>query len=216
MQSIIQSAQLDAVLSLEAADDMKAEVASLRAENSTLMDSLDLSAEKLNAALESCAAPGNSVTNWIDVLGKKGGRYSMYVKELGLQLMASEMSAAQAVYSLTIFMMKTHPSLTPGLDYRTPSESVFKEWGEGLYELVCEVNRSRLDEALIIYYKHDDSPRNGFSYHGANSEGIFVEDGERTKHHIPLVLEVLPNGEPKSCAVTPHVRRPPCVPCGIS
>ena len=87
--------------------------------------------------------------------------------------------------------MKTHPSLTPGVDHRTPSESVFKEWGEGLNELVCEVSRSRLDETLTTHYKHDDSPRNGFSHHGANSEGIFVEDGERTKHHVPLVLEVL-------------------------
>ena len=95
----MQSAQLDVVLSMEAANDMKAEVASLRAENCSLMASLDLSAEKLKAALESCAAPRNSVTNWIDLLGKNGERCSVHVKELGLQLMASEMPDAQAVFS---------------------------------------------------------------------------------------------------------------------
>ena len=95
---------------------------------------------------------------------------------MGVQLMASEISACQAVYCLTVFMMKTHPDLTPGVDYRVPGDSVFKERGECTYDLVCEVNRSRLDEALIIHYKHDDSPRNGHSYHGGNSEAIFEDE----------------------------------------
>jgi hypothetical protein len=202
VQELIHNAQLDAVKAMEAADEFKLEIETLKLENATLLTELNLSRDKLAAALEQCSEAGN-VTNWVNVLGKKGQRYDMYITEMGVQLMASEISACQAVYCLTVFMMKTHPDLTPGVDYRIPGESVFKEWGECIYELVCEVNRSRLDEALIIYYKHDDSPRNGYSYHGANSEAVFEDgNGVRTKQHIPLALETLSNGE--HALPTPH------------
>lgn len=57
------------------------------------------------------------------------------------------------------------------------------------------MNRSRLQEAAVIFYKYDDSPRNGYNYHGMNCEAVFVdEDGKREQRHIPLGLEVLPNG----------------------
>jgi len=103
---------MDAVLALEAADEFRLE--------------LDLTREKLTAALKQCTET-SSVTDWVNILGKKGQRYDMYIKEMGVQLMASEISACQAVYCLTVFMMKTHPDLTPGVDYRVPGESVFKE-----------------------------------------------------------------------------------------
>jgi hypothetical protein len=53
------------------------------------------------------------------------------------------------------------------------------------------INRSRLDQALIIYYQHDDSPRNGFNYHGSTCEAIFAESSFGERHHIPLGLEIL-------------------------
>jgi hypothetical protein len=52
------------------------------------------------------------------MLGKKGHRYNMYLEEMGMQLIASELSTSQAVYCLTVFMMKTHPDLVAGVDYR--------------------------------------------------------------------------------------------------
>jgi hypothetical protein len=87
--------------------------------------------------------------------------------------MASELLASQAVYCLMIFMTKTHPDLVEGVDYRIPGESVLKEWAESIYDVVCELNRNRLDEALIIYYKLDDSPRKKYNGHGMNSESVF-------------------------------------------
>jgi len=54
---------------------------------------------------------------------------------MGIQLMSSELSAPQAVYALTVFMMKTYPKLEPGVDYRVPGESQFKEWAEAIYEV---------------------------------------------------------------------------------
>jgi hypothetical protein len=117
---------------------------SLQAENVKLLKALDLSTDNLERALADCANPDN-VTSWVNILGKKGHRYNMYVKEMGMQLMASELSASQAVYCLTVFMMKTYPDLVAGVDYRIPGESVFKEWAESIYDVVCELNRSRLD-----------------------------------------------------------------------
>ena len=62
-------------------------------------------------------------------------------------------------------------------------------------QITCEVNRSRLQEAAIIFYKYDDSPRNGYNYHGMNCEAVFVDpDGTREQEHVPIGLEVLPNG----------------------
>jgi hypothetical protein len=170
---------------------------SLQAENAKLLTALDLSKDNIERALADCANTDN-VTSWVNMLGKKGQRYNMYVKEMGMQLMASELSASQAVYCLTVFMMKTHPDLVAGVDYRIPGESVFKEWAESIYDVVCELNRSRLDEALIIYYKLDDSPRNKYNYHGMNSECLFEDDtdgGKRVTYHVPLGLEILKTGE---------------------
>jgi hypothetical protein len=73
--------------------------------------------------------------------------------------MSLELSVPQAVYALTVFMRKTYPDLKPNVDYRIPGESTFKEWGESVYEITCTVNRSRgsrLDDASIIFYMHDD------------------------------------------------------------
>ncbi len=57
--------------------------------------------------------------------------YTTFIKEMDIQLMASELSAAQAVYCLSVFMLKTDPSsLVPDVDYRIPGGSSFKEWGE--------------------------------------------------------------------------------------
>ena len=198
---------MDAIMAMEASDELKLQVKSLKTENATLLKKLGLCAAKLQAVLEECNKTSN-VTDWVDVLGKKGARYNMYVKEMGMQLMSSELSAAQAVYCLTVFMMKTHPNLTPGVDYRIPGESVFKEWGEGIYDVVCELNRSRLDEALIIYYKHGDSPRNGYNYHGMHSEAVFEEGDERTQEHIPLGLEILPNGASSFPMYFPYMQDP--------
>ena len=62
-------------------------------------------------------------------------------------------------------------------------------------KITCSVNRSRLDEACIIYYKYDDSPRNGYNYHGMTCEAVFKEvDGDSVQCHIPLGLEILANG----------------------
>ena len=193
MQKIIEANRMDAVVAMEASDDLKVEIKTLQANNDRIQAELGFSKEKLQSVLAACSKT-NDVTDWVDLLGKRGERYNMYIKELGMQMMSAELSASQAVYCLTVFMMKTHPKLVPGVDYRIPGESVFKEWGEGIYDVVAELNRSRLEDARIIYYKHDDSPRNGFSYHGMHSECVFEDGSGRHQEHVPLGLELLEHG----------------------
>jgi hypothetical protein len=135
-------------------------------------------------------------TNWIDKCGKKGERYDIFIIEMGLQLVSQNMNAEQCVYAFGVFMQMTYPTLTAGDDYRLPSVSAFKEWGEMLYPIAAAVNRSRLDLAVAIYYHHDDSPRGGYSWHGSTSVCTFKDaDGHMYKEHIPLGIEVLPNGK---------------------
>ena len=222
VQGLVARMEMDTVLALEVGDELRDEVKELQAENVRLMANLEMTTAKLKAAVDLCANPDNA-TNWVDRLGKRGQKYDVFIVEMGIQLMSSELSAPQAVYALTVFMMKTYPNLEPGIDYRIPGESQFKEWAEAIYEvptpfsiplpsplqclfgyrrspsfsfqITCEVNRSRLQEAAIIFYKYDDSPRNGYNYHGMNCEAVFVnDDGTRRQEHVPIGLEMLPNG----------------------
>ena len=193
VQHLVAACELETVHALEQADDYQQQAAQWKKEMEKVKKMLEMSESSLEAALKECRT--ESPTDWVNELGKKGERYKLYIKEMGMSLMASELSASQAVYCLSIFMQKTYPTLELGIDYRIPSESSFKEWGEALYEVATTINRSRLDQALIIYYQHDDSPRNGFNYHGSTCEAIFAEGSSRERHHIPLGLEILEGGE---------------------
>jgi hypothetical protein len=50
----------------------------LQSENAKLLKALDLSKENLQRALNNCAKPDN-ITNRVNMFGKKGHRYNMYV-----------------------------------------------------------------------------------------------------------------------------------------
>ena len=150
---------------------------------------------KLDAALDTVAKQTKSGTDWIDVLGKKGQKYDIFVVEVGLRLMACNMDAAQARYALCVFMLSTHPDLKEGVDYRVPSVSTFKEWGDCLYPIAESVNRTALDTAVAIYYHHDDSPRQGYSWHGSSARAIYKdEDGSSIVRKVPLAISLLEDG----------------------
>jgi len=134
VQRLVTGLQLDAVKAIEAADEHKEAANELRRENARLLSELNLTPKKMQSAIDVCAKPEN-VTNCVDKLGKRGQQYDVFIIEMGLQLMSSALSAPQAVYALTVFMMKTYPDLAPGVDYRIPGESQFKEWGEAIYEV---------------------------------------------------------------------------------
>jgi hypothetical protein len=153
---------------------------------------LNLAQEDLNAMVKKLVPN----TNWIEKCGKKGQRCDIFIVEMGLQLVSQNMNAEQCVYAFGVFMQMTYPTLTSGEDYRLPTVSAFKEWGEMLYPIAVNVNRSRLDLAIAIYYHHDDSPRGGYSWHGSTSVCTFKDDdGHVFKEHIPLGVEVLSNGK---------------------
>jgi hypothetical protein len=134
VQSLVARLELDAVKAIEAGDGHREAVKALKAENKALMASLEMTTGKLKAAVDLCSKPDNA-TNWVDRLGKRGQKYDVFIVEMGIQLMSSELSAPQAVCALTVFMMKTCPKLEPGVDYRVPGESQFKEWAEAIYEV---------------------------------------------------------------------------------
>ena len=133
VQALITGCHMDTVKAMEATDELQDVSKSLRLQNMDLMSKLKLTEMKLQEAMQTCY--NTNVTNWVEKLGKRGTHYDAYIVEMGLQLMASQMSAAQAVYAVTIFMLKTYPKLKAGKDYRMPGESTFKEWAEAIYEV---------------------------------------------------------------------------------
>lgn len=139
VQNLIHSSHLDAAKAIEAKDqvevDSRKAIAALQDAKSCIMRELELTNEKLKSSLAILARPENQPMNWVEKLGKRGTRYDVLIVEMGIQLMSSELSAAQAVYALTVFMMKTYPDLEPGVDYRIPGESTMKEWAESIYEV---------------------------------------------------------------------------------
>ncbi len=149
VQLVVDRAELDAVTALESVEEFKQNVVWLKAENAVLLK-LSLSSESLAKALEEIKGRDNDSNNWVNVPGQKGRKYDIMVKELEIQLMVSEMSASQAVYCVTVFMMKTYPNLSPGVDYRVPSASSFKEWGE-ISHPVCCITNCYFDIHLIYF-----------------------------------------------------------------
>ena len=143
-QNMIAKVELDAVVAIEREE---AKDAQLR----VAMKELKLTKGKLDTIMKDA----HQCTDWVDMLGKKGERYSLVMVEIGLQMMSSMLSAPQAVFCLTMFMQTTYPGLQTGVDYRLPSESTFKKWGELLYPVVRDLNRSVVDDAFVIYLHHD-------------------------------------------------------------
>jgi hypothetical protein len=183
-QRAIAKAELDAVVAIEREEEKDALL-------KAAMAKLDLTETTLNSALKDA----HECTDWVDLLGKKGERYSLVMVEIGLQMMSSMLSAPQAVFCLTMFMQTTYPGLVAGEDYRLPTESTFKRWGELLYPLVRDLNRSVVDDAFIIYLHHDGSPRNHLKYTGYTSKcGFKTEEGDDEYYPVPLAMELLADG----------------------
>lgn len=150
VKKLVAASEMDAVLAMEAKEeveeamlvtlaankDLQRSVKALHESQDAILKELHFSKEQLQEALGKLSHPGSgNAMNWVEKLGKRGSRYDVMIVEMGIQLMSSELSAAQAVYALTVFMMKTYPSLQPGVDYRIPGESTFKEWAESIYEV---------------------------------------------------------------------------------
>ncbi len=79
----------------------KEENALLADEQETLRDALEEVDEDLQLTkdkLEDALGKINSMTPWVDILGKKGQQYDVFIVETGLQLMGLGLTAPQAVF----------------------------------------------------------------------------------------------------------------------
>jgi hypothetical protein len=100
------------LVTLAANKELQGPVKALHESQDALMTELNLTKVQLQEVIAKLPQPGSgNAMNWVEKLGKRGSRYDVMTVEMGIQLMSSELSAAQAAYALTVFMMKTHPSL---------------------------------------------------------------------------------------------------------
>jgi len=88
------------------------------------------------AEFDRLRSPGEHGINLVSLLGKAGEAYSQEIVELGLRLMSSCLSAAQAVSVVRAFATMLHPDKIEGHDYRIPSAKRFNEWRRYL-EPIC-------------------------------------------------------------------------------
>ena len=72
----------------------------------------------------------------LQVLGRKGEKYSRPAVELGMEVMGHGMSAQTARDTIRTFMARLYPQQLEDVDYRVPSVKMLKRWRR-LLEPVC-------------------------------------------------------------------------------
>ena len=194
-QTRIAAADLSTVIALEAAEDASDKGKAIAKENAKLRGALKQADEQLKELQRKL----ESTTPWVDILGKKGQRYDIYVIETVLILMSLGSTATDACSAFAVFMQRSYPRLKAGVDYRVPGDWFFKEVAEIIYPLGVAASRKLADECIRMYVGLDGSPRDGRSYFGLSFRLVmpssYVDDGEAEDVVLNCAagLQLLPN-----------------------
>ena len=194
-QMRIAAANMSTVIALEAAEAASDKGKGIVKENVKLRLDLEASKEMLQATKRKL----EETTPWVDLLGKKGQRYDMYILETVLILMSLGSTATDACSSFSVFLERSYPHLKAGVDYRVPGDWYFKEVAEIIYPLGVAASRKLADECIRMYVGLDGSPRDGFTYFGLSYRLVlpasYVDDGEESDVVLNCAasLSLLPN-----------------------
>ena len=191
----IAAADMSTVMALEAAEEAKNAGKDSKKENAKLNRDLQDTRDKLKAMEDKLEA----MTPWVDLLGKKGQQYQMYIIETVLILMSLGSTATDACSAFAVFLQRTYPHLKAGVDYRVPGDWFFKGVADIIYPLGVAASRKLADECIRMYVGLDGSPRDGRSYFGLSFRLVmpasYVDDGEAEDVvlNCAAALELLPN-----------------------
>ena len=104
------------------------------------------------AAARVAASTGKAL---YEMLGKTGEAYSQDIIELGLTLMAAQLTAPQAVAVMRAFVRAEYPEKKEGADYRIPNSSRFREWRRYLEPICHYIGVSVLKLAVRSHLLND-------------------------------------------------------------
>ena len=112
-----------------------------------------IEAGAMAAAAARVAAPTGKAL--YGMLGKTGEAYSQDIIELGLTLMAAQLTAPQAVAVMRAFVRAEYPEKEEGVDYRIPNSSRFREWRRYLEPICHYIGVSVLKLAVRSHLLND-------------------------------------------------------------
>ena len=120
------------------------------------------------AAKAAAGAPGAEAAlapelDLVEMLGHNGESYSQAIAELGFQLIATRLTAEQAVNMTRAFVQLQHPGKVEGDDYRIPSSARFHEWRRFLGPIWHYLSLSVIKLATKIHALHDATTKLGIS-----------------------------------------------------
>ena len=161
-QNRIAAADMSTVLALEAAEEQATKGTAMVKENALLNVGLKEAREKVLAVQKKL----DESTPRVDLLGKKGQRYDVYIIETVLILMSLGTTAADACQAFGVFMERTYPRLKVNVDYRIPGDWFFKGIADILYPIGVIGPRKLADVCVRMYLGLDGSPRDGHDYAG--------------------------------------------------
>jgi hypothetical protein len=129
----------------------------------------------------------------VGALGKKKGeRWSQDVIELGMELMAKNLSGEQAESVTRAFVAFQHPHLVENVDYRIPSAARFKEWRMFLGPICHFIAVSIIRMAVRVHLLHDATTKDGISVFQTAAR-VEMPDGSIAQ--FPVKFDLLPTGE---------------------
>ena len=129
------------------------------------------------------------------MLGKTGEAYSQDIIELGLTLMAAQLTAPQAVSVMRAFIRAEYPEKKEGADFRIPDANRFREWRRYLEPISHYIGVSVLKLSIKSHLLHDATTKNHIHvYHTCFRCELEGEDGKPIVVDVPLKFEICPDG----------------------
>jgi hypothetical protein len=203
IQERLNDAQADVFAAEEAMAAMQEEIDRLRKDNCNLAQAHRLLKLKSGAAgVDFQKRPidvikTSKVELW-QMLGVRGGSYCQDIIELGLTLMAAQLSAEQAVDVLRAFLRLEYPTKIEGTDYRIPDASRFREWRRYLEPISHFIGLSVIKLSGRNHVSHDATTKNGVHVLQTCVRcEITNGSGEVMVVDVPLKFEICPSGEAK-------------------
>jgi hypothetical protein len=200
----LDNAQADVIAAEVAMEALQEEIVRLRQDNCDLAQAHRLLKLKLGASrvnFQNLPIGNKSQSTKIELwrlLGVRGESYCQDVIELGLTLMAAQLSAEQAVDVLRAFLRLEYPEKIEGADYRIPEASRFREWRRYLEPICHFVGLSVIKLSDRAHVSHDATTKNGVHVLQTCVRcEIKNEIGEIMVVDVPLKFEICPSGEAK-------------------
>ena len=148
---------------------------------------------KRAAAVQAAAPPTKAL---YEMLGKTGEAYSQDIIELGLTLMAAQLTAPQAVSVMRAFIRAEYPEKKEGVDFRIPDASRFREWRRYLEPISHYIGVSVLSLSVKSHLLHDATTKNHVHvFQTCFRCELKGSDGEPVIVDVPLKFEICPSGK---------------------